>query len=493
MKQKSTLTWALASLCAAWLVGVVCAVHVSTWQAPEALMVFGADHLWRGATAGFRAVVRDSASHVPSARIKLVVWLESEQQRADPITIDTQDAAAWTMPVPAFAGERAWIALQRQPDAAPPLPTIKIPLHLVDHPMTKPVVLAPLGHHAPTVTTHASGMEVAWVPAGGLFAVGLQNPGIGQVLRNGRPWRRGRVRSAALHLDTLTDDDGLFDLFYTPPLHPTPVRFVLGDDATPMWVDLLPKAQVTQFQMLVPTRCFAQVDPAPLHIDTLPWRGALAVDLWLDDLLLGTTALPVQMRHSDATLSLKAALPAGFLAVVAFRHVLLPGVPMAALRPVGTSAKYPLAALAARGTADPWLQAMARRALPPSERLAAFVLSRVQPDHLGTPLLYDETSAVFDAFERHRDNSHRRIYQVMGGLMALSLGIIAVALWQMRRHLRRDVHAALHDTAEGGLADPDAARQMTHLTDRIYLVLAVLALALAGVGLITVVTRLRWG
>ena len=65
----------------------------------------------------------------------------------------------------------------------------------------------------------------------------------------------------------------------------------------------------------------------------------------------------------------------------------------------------------------------------------------------------------------------------------------------MRRHLRRDVHAALHDTAEGGLADPDpdAARQMTHLTDRIYLVLAVLALALAGVGLITVVTRLRWG
>ena len=60
----------------------------------------------------------------------------------------------------------------------------------------------------------------------------------------------------------------------------------------------------------------------------------------------------------------------------------------------------------------------------------------------------------------------------MGGLMGLSLAVIAMALWQMRRRLRRDVDAALLDIAADDLAEPDAAGHMTRLANRFYLVLA---------------------
>lgn len=488
-----TLTWAIASLCAAWLVGVVCAVHVSTWQAPEALMVFGAESVWRGTTAGFRAVVRGSASHVPTPRTQLVAWLESPHDKSTPIEVDADDAAAWTMPVPAFEGEKAWLVVQTYPNRPTPPPPIKIPLRLVDGPTTAPMALTPLARHAPIVTSHAPGAEVFLVPVAGRFAVGLENPGIGLVQRHALPWRRLRVRSQALHLDTQTDDDGLFRFSYTPPLHPEPLRFVLGDDTVPTWVDLVPRVQVAQFQMLVPTRCFAQPDPLPLHIDTLPLKEPLAVDLWLENLLLGTTAMQVRERHVDVTLGVKAALPAGFLTVVAFRHVLAPGAPFAAARPMGATANQPVAALVARHAEDPWLREVARRTPEPSEAASAFALARVQPTHKATPLLYDDTQAVLDTFEQHRRAMHRQIYQGMGGLMGLSGAVIAVALWQMRRRLHRDVDAVLSDIAADELAAPGAAGPMTRLANRAYLVLAILALALACYGLLAVVMHLRWG
>ena len=240
------------------------------------------------------------------------------------------------------------------------------------------------------------------MPTGGLFAVGLENPAIGIVQRGSQPWRRCRVHCDALHLDAHTDDDGLFAFVYTPALHPEPIRCVLGDEAVPTWVDLLPRAQVTQFQILVPTRCFAQPESLPIHVDSLPLKSPLAVDLWVDDLLVGTAALSVQERHADIRLGIQAALPAGFLTVVAFRHVLAPGVPYAVTRPLGTSATNPVMALAARSPQDPWLQSLQSRPQAPSELLAAFALARVPAAHQQTPLLYDDTRAILEAFEHQR-------------------------------------------------------------------------------------------
>ena len=81
----------------------------------------------------------------------------------------------------------------------------------------------------------------------------------------------------------------------------------------------------------------------------------------------------------------------------------------------------------------------------------------------------------------------------MGGLMGVSLATIAVALWQMRRRLRRDVDAVFIDLADDDGNDPAAARNLTQMANRVYLILAVLALLLACYGLWTVVTHLRWG
>ena len=73
------------------------------------------------ASAGFRAVVRDSASHVPIApHATRSLAGKPARHRARIVKVDADDAAAWTMPVPAFAGEQIWLVVQTHPNSPTP-------------------------------------------------------------------------------------------------------------------------------------------------------------------------------------------------------------------------------------------------------------------------------------------------------------------------------------------------------------------------------------
>jgi hypothetical protein len=470
------------------LVAIFMAIGLSLVQAPFGSVIFGSTTVWRGHTAAFRAIALDADGFTqrPVDRARFA-WRDDRGPR-EPVEAGVGEVAEVTLAVPDDLDGFAWldVTLQRGTDED----TVRMPVRVLETPGTPAGVLVPWEAELdPKVPLRPSEVSAAAYPLARVLVDGLENDVALQVRRGGRPWQ-GPVRVEPPGVDAAADAAGWLRVRYRPPAGNRALRISLGADPNlATTLPLQPKA--TQLRLDVsPGPIALDSEPLRAHVQALPFRDSVYIDLWVGQALVAATSAPLEQGARDVTLPLPKGYR-GFVQVVAYRNLQAArDTQLAALRwvqPAGDRSQADAALLAALA-ALPGGGARQAADLP-----AEVAVSRFVPDFDGMPVIAATGEERQAAFDRERARLQGQIQHYF--LATLALGAVAVTVWLTRHQVRtrRAVGAVVREALEARESmDPTFLRDVGRIGHVYNLILALAALFLASYGIFAVIGKMRW-
>ena len=484
----------LACFALVLLIAIGVALHLSTLRPPNGAVVLGSAQVWRGHTACFRAAAVDGDGQPLRSASAISFALRDERGQRTETAAVAAPFAEVNLAVPRDLAVDAWLDVTVA-HANGELEEIPLGVQAVDAPGPLRGVVAPWWSQISSrwiSRLRQQPLQVALYPASGALVGGLSNRVLGRITQNGQPWA-AHVEQSALQLSADADALGLFSFSWRPAPQAAPLKFMVGR-APALGTELPIESVPRQMQLRVhPAAVAAPNDIVEIHVDALPFRDAIQLDLWAGDLLIWGDSAAAERGQRDARMLLPTGYT-GWILVTASRNPLAPQDTLSsALRWVGSEADG-AAALIDRGGEEPLLGVLAAATPAARSVLLPAALSRFVPESGALPVLAHTAAARTAAFEAQQAASRAQVHTFMAAVVTLGLLIAGLYVLQHVRRVRRQVQQVVDDGMAAGeeTLDPHLGRRVTRVENGAYLLLTLASLALASYGMITLLGKMRW-
>ena len=322
---------AVVSLGAAFFVAIAMSIQLSTISLNFGSVLHGSDTLWRGHTAAFRlaAIEPKSAGLLTMQKVSAEL-VDDHGLRVAAEVVNGQKTAILSVEVPEEIDEHATLRVKVVVDDG--IDAFDVPVIVADEPGRPRGRLA--ANKEELATGEPASSLVMLYPASGHFVAGLKNQVIGQVLQKGTVVRPGgttgesepRVTALELGLNNVKSVNGFFRGSLMPHNRMAPLEVEVGfgeGTKSRVRVPIVPRPS----QLVLAVRGGPMVAAGAtieVRILTLPFRGAVEVDMWVGNTLVRALSAVPQRGGLDVGLEVPHDAR-GLLRVQAYKNLVSPG------------------------------------------------------------------------------------------------------------------------------------------------------------------------